>query len=229
MNDLEWQLMELQTYAESLSGLMSGARDSMPDRAEGRDRSGSVWVEIGPDGIPLRFHVAPDWPRRLAPDAFGAAAAEACQVAVGARLASWTAGLHQPRLGQAVSTPAAWRARYVESRSLGEITEDLIQAFDDLERAERRPSDPSPRFRGRGGGGRLTLKLSDNGLTSCTAEARWTANQTGARLTMALSEALDDAKAQCAAAPETPKTLGGLDMLFAEAMALLGDSRRLAG
>lgn len=230
MDDLMRQLGELRRHADRLRDLLSDPRDAVPAHAEGTDRTGSVHVEIGPDALPTRFRVAPDWQRRITPDTFGQAVIEACQVAAGARLAAWTARLKDPRSGHQSASDRS--TPYVSPRPLEDITEDLLRAFDDLGQTERYPSQPAPGVRGVAGNGRLTLTLSRAGLTSCGSEPRWTADQTGARLTMALAEALDGARAQLAVSPATSRLAdrsGGLDALFAVAMALLNDSRRLAG
>lgn len=231
MDNLIKQLGELERRANRLRDLMDNARDGMPVRAEGTDQTGSVHVEIGADALPTRFRVAPDWDRRIAPPAFGGAVVDACQVAVNPRLAGWIARLKEPQPGCPADAEmdSDRSASNVRPRSLSDLTEDLLRAFDDLAEAERHPAQPPPDARGVAGNGRLELVLSSAGLASCTSEPCWTATQTGAQLTMALAEALDNARAQLAARAPAPWQVDGLDGLLAEAMAVLGDPRRLAG
>jgi hypothetical protein len=99
MDELVCRLEELQAQAESMSGVMNGARDGVAAASDGADRTRSVRVEVGQDGLPTRFQVAPDWQRRFPPAAFGSAVMEAYSVAIGARLADWAAGLRQPPSG----------------------------------------------------------------------------------------------------------------------------------
>jgi hypothetical protein len=225
--DLGWRLEELQEQAASLSAVMSSARDGMAAGSEGVDRSRSVRVGVGQDGLPTRFQVAPDWQRRLPPGAFGDAVVEAYSVAIGARLVDWVAGLQRPPSRRPPAPSGfARQPSYVAPRPLEDVIEDLLRSFDDLERAER-PAVADPGARGSAGNGRLTLTLSPTALTGCTADPRWTADQTGARLTMALTEALEDARTRLPLAPRTVMSAERLDGLFAETMALLADSARL--
>lgn len=159
------------------------------------------------------------WDRTLAPEEFGAAVVQACQSAIGERLAEWTASLRasgwqheaarlhggpaaQPTT-PLVRVPPAFRRPVPDAtpRPLAQITEDVLAAFDDTARSSPRDDVSGT---GSAAGGKLVITLSTTGLTSCTADGRWVAEQTAARLMNALSEAL------------------------AEAMALLSDPRRLA-
>jgi hypothetical protein len=227
-DDLVHQLGGLRRCADNLLGILQDAQDRLPERAEGADRSRAVEVEIGPDGLPTRFRVTPDWQRRLRPNAFGAAVAEACQGAASVRLANCTPRPHQRPAEPGATRTVGGPPPDVPPRPLTEITQDLLRAFDDLAQAEHRARRPDV-ARGVGGGGRLTMTLSASGHVTCTAEARWVATQTGAQLTRALDEALADGRAHLVSAPPAGESIRGLDGLFAEAMATLNDLHRLGG
>jgi hypothetical protein len=99
--DIVGQLQQFQQYAAGLHGLLEQAQASAPPVAEGTDRSGAVRAMLGPDGLPEWIRVEADWQHRLAPQAFGQAVAEACQVAGSARLAAWSAALQDQGLRSA--------------------------------------------------------------------------------------------------------------------------------
>lgn len=246
MNDeLMRQFAQLQRYTAALHQLIATAREQSPLHSAGADATGAVRVELGPDGLPTTFRVDGRWHRMLAPEEFGAAIVQACQAAIAERLAQWSESLRsngwqqqaarlrggpdaQPATPMA-RVPAAFRRPLpdVTPRSLGQITEDVLAAFDDTARL----SPPAtPGGTGAAAGGKLVITLSPTGLTSCTADGRWVAEQTAARLMNALSEALAAAKADLdhhtRPAPERPSD--GMDRLLAEAMALLTDPRKLA-
>ena len=62
----------------------------------------------------------------------------------------------------------------------------------------------------------------------CTVDEHWVAGQTAAQLMNALGQALAAAKENLSRASRKPQPASGTDRLFAEAMALLNDPRRLA-
>lgn len=114
----------------------------------------------------------------------------------------------------------------VTPRRLDEVTEDVFKAFDNLDAFAA-----MPRTEGASGtdaSGKLTITLSGTGMTACTADERWVTQQTSAKLMNALSEALRAAKGKLATMTAKPEPAGGMDRLFAEAMALLNDPRKLA-
>jgi len=244
-DELMAQFAQLQRYTAALHQLIATAQEQSPRRSAGADATGAVRVELGPDGLPSSFRVDGRWGRMLKPEEFGAAVVRACQAATGERLAQWSESLRssgwqreaarlrggpdtQPATPMA-RVPAAFRRPLpdVTPRPIGQITEDVLAAFDDTARFT-----PPVTAAGTGAaaGGKLVITLSPTGLTSCTADGRWVAEQTAARLMNALSEALAAAKADLDRHP--PQALGrpgeGMDGLLAEAMALLTDPRRLA-
>lgn len=59
-------------------------------------------------------------------------------------------------------------------------------------------------------------------------DEHWVAGQTAAQLMNALGQALTAAKEDLSEESQKPRPMSGVDRLFAEAMALLNDPRRLA-
>jgi hypothetical protein len=245
-DELMSQFARIQNYAAALHGLLAAAQTRAPQRSEGVDRSGVVHVVLGPDGLPAKFRVNTDWQRRIEPAAFGDAVLEACRVAVGERMAAWTRSLEnegwQERLeglGDGPPGPgtgsvpdhAMFMAHQstpdAQPRPIGEVTEDVFRAFDDLSRWIAQPPQPASGS-GTAGGRRLLVTLSKAGLISCTADPRWVAAQTAPRLTTALDRALSEARQDLANKPEEPSPGAGLDGLLTEIMALLHDPGRTA-
>jgi len=239
--DILDQLRRFQRRAAGLQGLIAAAEDRAPDTAEGADASGTVHVRIGADGLPSSFRVDADFDSKLEPEEFGDAVVRAYQAALGARLAEWSRTLREEGWEERFAdvtgaTPADERQAPpafrpppgpARQRGLGELTEDMIKAFDNVDRLAARP----PAVHATGESGRLVLTLSPQGLVSCVADAGWVSDQTAARLMNALGEALAEAKTELAdAAEEEPEVPARpLDRLLGEAMALLTDPRRLAG
>lgn len=103
----------------------------------------------------------------------------------------------------------------------------MIKAFDHVGNFAAPPAQATGGT-GANRSGKLALTLSKAGLVSCTADPEWVSGQTAATLMNALGEALDAARADLAnstAGAAAPS--GSLDRLFAEALALLRDPRRV--
>ncbi|MGH3696540.1 MAG: hypothetical protein ACRDRX_21540 [Pseudonocardiaceae bacterium] len=243
MDDLARQFAQMQNYAAALHSLITDAQAQAPLHAEGSDRSRAVHVVLGPDGLPTTFRVEADWKRRIEPAAFGAAVLEAFQAAVGDRLSAWTRTLEDDgwktradRLTSGADDPAAAPSRdrvppavhrpvsASRSRPIGDLTEDVIKAFDTVRTVAAQPPQPVV---GSGRGGTVTITLSSTGLTSCSADPGWVREQTAAQLMNALSTALAAAKEDLANRPPGSGPEKGLDGLLSEAMAVLNDPRRL--
>jgi hypothetical protein len=109
-------------------------------------------------------------------------------------------------------------------RSLGELTEEMIRAFDTTAAATAKPADPKV---GTGTSGGLTITVSRTGPVACDADPRWVAEQTAARLTTALGKALAAARADLDRAVADENPAGPLDGLLAEALSMLADPARL--
>jgi hypothetical protein len=244
--DVLGTLQQFQRYAAGMQNLLAQAQAGMPERAEARDRSGAVRAVLGRDGLPESIVVEADWQQRLAADGFGAAVVEACQAAAGDRMAAWSRALHaeglQARADRLRDEPAVHsppapvdplppglrrQADQARPRALEYLVEDVLQAADRVEEFAA----ASPLFAtgtGADASGRLVVTVSQAGLVSCEAEPRWVGQQRGTALTSALREAIGRARADLARASQSPDPAGGLDQLFAEALAILNDPQRLA-
>lgn len=235
MDDLLAELAQLHEYAQGLQGLLATARQAAPAASSGSDRTGTVTVALGPDGLPESFQVRPGWHRTIAPVAFAGLVLEAFQAAVGERLKTWTGTLDDQdwradveRLATdarpVVRIPPALRRPTTDPRSVDAVAEDVIKAFDDVHRFAE-SGVPTATGSGADRSGNLTLVLSAAGLVSCTADADWVSTQSAAALMNALGDALRAARADLARQPEQSSRSDGLDSLLGEAFALLRDPR----
>ncbi len=249
--DAKWILMDeiireysgFRQYASGLRVLISEAQAKAPRNNAASDRSGAIRVALRSDGMPDSIQVAHDWRRRLSADAFADAVVEASHIARGERLEMWIRLLDEEDWQSRVDhfrdgfedrselTGASIAAFGRESpevapRPVEQIAEDLIRAFDALERAPK-PEAGRARATGSSANRRLTLTLSENGIESCAAASGWIARQTGARLSGVLEGALRSARSQLARAVQVESTTANVRGLFDEAIALLADPRRL--
>lgn len=237
-DDLAAQFAQIQKYTATLHSLMTVAQEHAPRQSEGADESGAVRVILDSDGLPRTFRVDNNWDRKIDPAAFGGAVMEAFQAAISDRLEAWSRSLAEdgwrdrvdqlkgPSAPTGGQVPAAFRkpVENVAPRPIGDIAEDVFKAFDNV-------AAPPPKTNGASGTdqtGKLAVTLSAQGLTSCTVDERWAADQTAARLMNALGQALAAAKEDLSRNSQNPQPLSGVDRLFAETMALLNDPRRLA-
>lgn len=238
------ELTQLQQYAAGLRDLVAEAEAAAPRRAEGADHTGAVRAVLGADGLPESFRVDTHWNSTLRPDAFGGAVLEACQAAMGERMAAWIRRLDEDnwrdradRLREGDTgtpsrhgtIPPAFRSPKPEvtPRRLDEITENMLEAFDHVgELSARSAQSRGATGTGTAGKGKLVITLSETGLVSCTAEPRWASTQTGARLMNALGEALAAARADLVSSRDTTEPTGSVDRLLAEALAALSNPER---
>lgn len=245
MNDeIMAQFAQIQRYAVGLQGLLAEAQAMAPGRSQGVDRSGAVRVTIGPDGLPSSFRVAPDWQTKLEADTFGSAVLEACQAAIGDRLAAWTSALADdgwqdkveslkggptdpaPPGQEPARIPPALReaVEEIRPRPADQLAEEVLGAWDNIELLG--PSSASGS--GSAARGKLAVTINSTGLTSCTADPKWVSAQTAAILMNELGAALAAARADLQAQTQRPEPAIGMDRLIAETLSLLKDPRRLA-
>src|SRR5689334_6636216 len=118
------ELLRLQPHLSALDELAAGARSALPERVSVADGSGTVWVVLGPDGLPESFHVDAEWRRALGSEAFGDAVVEAYRAAADERTAEWNRTIEE----------GGWRERFGRLRA----------EVDSVETAGGTPVLPSP-------------------------------------------------------------------------------------
>lgn len=244
-DELMRELAQIQQYAAGLQGLLATAQAEAPRSIEGTDGTGTVRVLLDPDGLPNSFRIEPGWNRKITADGFGGAVLEAFQAAMGERLAVWTRTLEeqgwqaqadrlrvdldeQPSASGQGKVPSDFRhpVEDVAPRPIDQVAEDMITAFDHVGDFAASPTQTRGGI-GASRSGKLALTLSRAGLVSCTADPEWVSAQTAATLMNALGEALTVARADLENNTVQAAPSGSLDRLFAEALALLRDPRRV--
>ena len=215
MEEIVRDLARINSYAAGLQQLMAGLQQASPESSQGVDRTGSVQVVLGRDGLPEAIRVQANWKGRLDPRSFGAAVTEASEAAARERGLAWSRELErsgwQQRAGRlgadsasappmvSGAVPSAFRrVGDARPRSADRLAEEVIDLAETTVRAVRAPRN-SPRGAGRNRGGTLTLTLSRGGKVSCQADPRWVAGQSGHQLTEAMSAALAAARREFAA------------------------------
>lgn len=238
-DDLLRELSRLRQRAAGLTELINTAQSAAPKTVTATDRSGTVHVTLGPDGLPEKFRVDQYWQRHVQPEKLGGVILEAFESAMSQRLATWARTLEDEgwqtrfnRLRAAAPPdghvpPALARPRpSVAPRSLDALAEDMIRAVGGaLGVAEATPR--AARGTGIDRSGKLTLTVSASGLVSCVVKTRWAARQTGTVLTNALTQALAAAKSDLARNHGGPASGADLNGLAGEAMTLLNDPKRM--
>ncbi|MGN5632676.1 hypothetical protein [Streptomyces sp. AC154] len=244
--DIFQELKQFQEYANKMQQLMSEVRDQMPEYADGEDAQGAVRVRMIAGGIPESIKVASDWQRRQPPENLGAAVVEAYGSALSEWMERWSGGLEQAdwearahqldgSLDQSASagtppvSPESFErdVRYVVPRPLDEVAEDVLTAFDVVERQDPESS-PQPEVMGDSASRRVVITLGSQGLVSCEVEPEWAVQQSVVRLNQALDDALADARARSSSAESGGQdaiadlNLGGL---LDEAMAIMKNPR----
>lgn len=242
--DIFGELNRFRQYAGALQKMIARAQEMAPQSIEGADRSGTIRLMLGKDGLPESIRVATDWQSRLTPEVFSNAVTEAFQVAVGRRLEAWTKTLEDENWQGKIEhlqnnfekrssppppteLPAAFKdnLRRITPRPTNEVVEDIIQAV------ERIDQDPKIRDVARGAssntGRKLIIVLSENGIETCKADPKWVAGQTATGLSAALNDALSSARLSLKRAAKSKPKSSVPDGLIHEAMSLFVDPRRL--
>ncbi len=215
----------------ALRDLVARAEAMTPERVEASDRTGTLSVVLGPDGLPESMLLAPDWHRTLGVEAFEAAVAEAAQSAHAQRAAmsahamddsDWMSSVE--RIGRAVNEESRRTSTTTDqSTDLPTAADDharpvpvpmqtILRAAEALDRAVL-SSPPSVHGTGSAAFGKLTLTFSRNCALSCSADLDWLSRQESDELTEALNHALTSAKADLAAS--IPRLDQSLDDLIA--------------
>ncbi|TCK21820.1 hypothetical protein [Pseudonocardia endophytica] len=177
-------LRRLHDRAAQAAARAAAATALMPPACEGADPTCAVAVTLDATGLPTAVRVAADWPRRVGPDAFGAAVTAACRNAQFARLDEWGDRLVRHPLAR--STP--------DEPSAGSGT---VTTVEDLQRRLHHATSAPPatiECAGRDTTGRMGVTIGPDGVRGCTADARWVADRSAARLATAVAEAIRQAR-----------------------------------
>jgi hypothetical protein len=229
-DDMLRDLQQIGRRAAELGRVFADMQQAAPAHTEGSDRSGAVTAALGPDGLPETIRVHPDWRKKLAAPAFGAAVAEACARAFRRRAAVWAHSLDAlgyqerlERLGRGLEEaepergpdPAAFgpTGDGLRSQPLNLLAEDTIKALDAAMSLAAGVRQTPPHGKGTNPERTLVISLALGGQVSCQAEPRWVARQTATELDQALSAALAAARqgladSTGAALPDPPFRFG---------------------
>jgi hypothetical protein len=227
------ELARIQRQFSGLTDRLATAGAGLPPHADGADLTGAVQVRVGPDGIPVAVRVAPDWPRRLRPEAFAGAVVAACRAAEQARSAAWNEALARDGWPDGAARPPAGEAvegaaDEVTPRPFGDLVEDILKAADDAEAFIQHVA-TTARGAGRNAGRQPVVELSSAGLVSCQADPRWVSRQTGPGLAAAVQEAVAAARTGIGQVRQAPDPAPRLDRLRDELFTIFTDPRHLAG
>ncbi|MFJ8852014.1 hypothetical protein [Streptomyces sp. NPDC102437] len=245
-------LQHFQQQALNLQNMMTSLQNQMPQGAEGTDAQGAVTIRLASDGLPEFIKAASDWQRRQSPEAIGAVVVEAYGAAMSAQMeglsrsfdeTDWQAkadrmddSLAAPGPSGPAETSSAAAGipepdlRYVVPRSLDEVTEDMLSAFDAVEQLAMEVPEPV-HATGKSTAHRVVLTVAKGGLVSCEVDPQWAMKQSSIGLNQAFEEALADARDKLSALEATAGDgVANLQLgsLLNEALAILSDPRRLA-
>ena len=197
---------ELQQQAAQLGQLTRDLVAATPQRSEGSDATGCVWIALGPDGLPTEIRIRDGWRQRLEPGRLGAAVLDANTDAVQRAMQAWTAGLDDNRwwrrradVDMSASEQAAPSVLEPPEPPLGrasdgnQLAEQVLTA---LQTAQRQPIAAATPQEGMDDGRHATVEIGPGGLTACTIDPDWAAHRDGGSIGAALSAALDRAIAK---------------------------------
>ncbi len=240
-------LRQFQQQALNLQSMMTDMQQRMPQGVEGTDAQGAVTVRLATDGLPEFIRAASDWQRRQEPEAIGAAVGDAYGVAMSQQMTAWAQAFEDSdwqgkadRLDSQFAQPEASAApaaqpdiperdlRYVVSRPLDELAEDVLSAFDVVDRMDETASEPAE-VEGTSAGRHVTLVVTKGALRSCEVDRQWAAGQSYIALNQAFEEALGDARGKLNSAEAAgADAIAGLqvDSLLDEALAILRNPQR---
>lgn len=237
-------LQQFQQHALNLQNMMTDMQNQVPQGVEGTDAQGAVTVRLASDGLPEFIRAASDWQHRQEPEAVGAAVSEAYEAAMSQQMTAWAQAIEDGNWqakadqldGQASQpTPPARQPdiperdlRYVISRPLDELAEDVLSAFDVVDRMDETASEPAE-VEATSAGRHVTLVVSKGTLRSCEVDRQWAAGQSYIQLNQAFEEALGDARDKLSSTEAAGADgIAGLqvDSLLDEALAVLRDPQR---
>ncbi|MFF3174566.1 hypothetical protein ACFVQ0_18320 [Streptomyces sp. NPDC057900] len=237
-------LRQFQQQAMNLQSMMTDMQQRMPQGVEGTDAQGAVTVRMAADGLPEFIRAAPGWHHRQEPEAVGAAVSEAYGAAMSQQMTTWAQALEDAnwqakadQLDSQAGQPAPSTGqpdiperdlRYVISRPLDELAEDVLSAFDAVDRMDETASEPAE-VEGTSAGRHVTLVVTKGALRSCEVDGQWAAGQSHIGLNQAFEEALGDARGKLNSAEAAGEdAFAGLhvDSLLDEALAILQNPQR---
>ncbi len=210
-SETQAQLAEAERHAAAYAQLLQQAESGRAAVTEGKDSTGSVEVSFGRFGVPVSVRIGPDWQRTVGSQRLGAAVMQACLV---------PADLPLDVVPHEVSGTRPQSGQTPPPRQIEAIVADVIRVLGEATSAEL-----SLTATGTAAMGRVEVTVSRDGVLSCDIDAAWAARQDAAALSAALTEAF------AAAADSLERTAGddpaaGLDALYEESIALLGQLRR---
>ncbi|MFF1914599.1 hypothetical protein ACFVYE_23890 [Streptomyces sp. NPDC058239] len=240
-------LQQFQQHALNLQNMMTDMQNRMPQGGEGTDAQGAVTVRLAADGLPEFIRAASDWQRRQDPEVVGAAVSEAYGAAMSQQMTAWAQAFEDgnwqakaDQLDSQAAQPATSAApamqpeiperdlRYVISRPLDELAEDVLSAFDVVDRMGETASEPAE-VEGTSAGRHVTLVVTKGALRSCEVDRQWAAGQSYIGMNQAFEEALADARDKLS----STEAAGGdgiaglqVDSLLDEALAMLRNPQR---
>lgn len=214
--DIEAFVQRVQRGLPALRRLLDEARAELPGPVWSAERTGTVRVMLGEDGLPEAFAVAPNWRSVVGVDGFAAAVTQACrnavtgvdegggtttQVAPSIRhllsMLEYLGGTGEPPPGIALGRVTAPEDRTTTPASgpmwTGPMLDELfattraMSGVDDLVQAALRAPV------GTGAHGRLTLTAGET--ITCTADPEWLGRQEAADLEAALVSAASSLRA----------------------------------
>lgn len=227
LESLQWRVLSVCDAINSAE-----AEASPSSRTSKTDRTGSVTVTLGADGLPEALQVTPDWEQKVQPQKFAAAIGEAANAAMMAQMNTKAENLlHARGQGQdSVTLPGLPQpVRRDKPRPLDVLVEDALRLFAEAE--QFRPAQPA-QGTGRAAEGRFSVTLVDGGGITCSADPRWVSGKSPTMLAEAFRQAVSEARSSLAgtrsygaSSPGSPTA--ELQEVFGEAMSLLQDPSKL--
>ncbi|MET0415226.1 MAG: hypothetical protein ABW022_04290 [Actinoplanes sp.] len=195
-----------------------------PQHVEGTDRTGTVRVVLGADGIPTQVSVRDGWQQRLEPQELGAAVLGANNDALGSAMRAWAMAMddgrwqHRDQLPDGTSAPAVPGSPELaagQARDSNELAEEVLTQLHALQVP---PTAAPAEEQAQDDGRHVTIRIGASGVSACAVDARWANNRDGASISAALTVALRRAAAQ---RPAPPPSSADLDALIGDALATL--------
>ncbi|GGN80403.1 hypothetical protein GCM10010112_55920 [Actinoplanes lobatus] len=229
-SDLTQRLQRLQQRATQLGQLATELASAAPERSEGYDASGRVFVELGRDGLPADIQVQDRWQDRLEPEQLGQAILDANHDAGEAATRAWTGSLDEshwwrrrqdadagPQQGPFQRNGPLPRLPMGRPQLDGEFNEKIMRALRVTVNQANQPA-PVVEVEGTDDGHHVVLTLNAAGLSECFIEPDWARNRMAGLITEGLLTALRRARRKL---PPSGHAGADLDALIGDALATL--------